>query len=488
MKSVLRRSPRLRPWMPLILFLALSMIACQSQPSPPARTRPSPVVRSSPPLQFPPPGQPTPTTAASGKTYYISKNGNNADGRSWSTAWNELDAVNWAVIQPGDTILLDGGAGKMVYTTTLTISKSGTPNAPITIQRASEAGRNGKVVIFGGRSIPLPYCGQKTYTNQTAGVVLMGIEFGENSWVTVDGMSWDGISVYGHFVAGVDFGNSSDHDTLRNSEIYDNGHAYQNSDGTWQPNTRGDGVNLFGSNLTFEQMDIHDNGDDALEGGYISNITILHSWLHETREDPTQPGLPFDQCIHQDGIQVWGGGVQSGVLIEDSVFGPGLKEGAIIGQSAVGANAGAEVNNVIIRNSLFLNKVINVMGYASVKEHHWMLDHDTIVSPGYAIAIWVEGSEHVVTNSIFYGGQILLPDGLAASSGNCQWRTNHDTSTVVGITADPAFITDASSFGDSTPLAQLAAGNYSLRPGSPCTGKGASITSVAQLIASASQP
>jgi hypothetical protein len=449
--------------------------------------QPSPTVQSSPPLQLPPQGQTT-TVATNGKTYYVSKSGNNADGRSWSTAWNELDAVNWSVIQPGDTILLDGGVDTMIYTTTLTIGKSGMPNAPITIQRATEAGRNGKVVIFGGRSIPLPYCGQTGYTNQTAGVIQMGVEFGAQAWVIIDGMSWDGISIYGHGTAGVDFSSSSDHDTLRNMEIYDNGHAYQNSDGTWQPNTRGDGVNLFGSNLTFEQMNIHDNGDDSLEGGDISNITILHSWLHETREVPTQQGLPFDQCVHQDGIQIWGGRVESGVLIEDSVLGPGLKEGTILGQTAGGGNEGAVVNNVTIRNTLFLNKVINVMGYSYLKEQYWTLDHDTIVSPGNAIAIWVEGTGHVVTNSIFYEGQIDLPDGLAASSGNCQWNTNHDTTAIVGNTADPQFVTDASSFNDSTPLAQIAAGNYSLLPGSPCAGKGSSITSVAQLIASASQP
>lgn len=481
MKLYLSHAIRLRFWMPLILFLPLSMVACRSPLSAPKGTQSSPVVQFSPTRQSSP-------VAVSGKTYYVSKDGNNAGGRSWSTAWNELDSVNWSVIQPGDTLLLDGGTGNMIYTTTLTIGKSGTPHAPITIRRATEAGRNGRVVIFGGRSTPLPYCGQTGYTNQRAGVVQMGIEFGASAWVIVDGMSWDGISVYGHDTAGVDFSSSSDHDTLRNMEIYDNGHAYQRSDGTWQPNTRGDGVNLFGSNLTFEQMDIHDNGDDALEGADIKNITILHSWLHETREDPTQQGLPFDQCVHQDGIQVWGGGVQSGVLIEDSVLGPGLKEGTIIGQTPGDGNEGAVVNNVTITNTLFLNKVINVMGYSYLKEQHWMLDHDTIVSPGNAIGIWVEGTGHVVTNSIFYEGQIILPDGLAASSGNCQWNTNHNTTAIIGNTADPEFVTDASSFDDSTPLARIAAGNFSPRPGSPCAGKGSSITSVAQLIESASQP
>lgn len=464
----------------MILLLALSMISCQSQPTTPTRTSSPSVVPSSPTEQ-------STLISANGKTFYVSKNGNNTDGRSWSTAWNELDAINWSVIQPGDTILLDGGSDKMVYTTTLAVGESGSPNAPITIRRATEAGRNGKVVIFGGRSTPLPYCGQSSYINQTTGVVQMGIEFGAFAWIIVDGMSWDGISVYGHNTAGVDFSSRSDHDALRNMEIYDNGHAYQRSDGTWQPNTRGDGVSLFGSNLLFEQMDIHDNGDDALEGGDIHNITIIHSWLHETREDPTQQGLPFDQCVHQDGIQVWGGGVQSGVLIEDSIFGPGLKEGTIIGQTPNGGNEWAVVNNVTIRNTLFLNKVINVMGYSYLKEHNWMLDHVTIVSPGNAIAIWVEGTGHVVTNSIFYGGQIFLPDGLDASSGNCQWKTNHDTTAIVGMIADPEFVTDASAFGDSTPLALIASGNFSLQQGSPCAGKGSSITSVAQLIESASQ-
>jgi hypothetical protein len=443
--------------------------------------------------QISPTAQASPTVketlvAGRGMTYYVSKNGNNTDGRSWSTAWNELDQVNWSVIEPGDTILLDGGVERMVYTTTLTINKSGTQDAPIIIQRALEAGRNGKVVLFGGRSIPLPYCGQPTYTNKTAGVIQMGIEFGSQVWIVVDGMSWDGMSIYGHSTAGVDFSSDASHDTLRNIEIYDNGHADHQDDGTWEPHTRGDGVNLFGTNLTFEQMDIHDNGDDALEGGGIGNITISHSWLHETREDPTQPGLPFNQCVHQDGIQVWGGGVQSGVLVEDSILGPGLKEGTIIGQTAVGSNEGAVVNNVTIRNTLFLNKVINVMGYSYLKEHDWTLDHDTVFSPGNAIAIWVEGTGHTVTNSIFYGGQILLPDGLAVSSGNCQWQTNHNTAEIGGLAADPEFMTDVSSFGDSTPLAQIADANFALQAGSPCAGKGSAIHSVAQLINSARQP
>ena len=62
-------------------------------------------------------------------TYYVSKNGNNRDGLSWDTAWNELDQINWSSIQAGDTIYIDGGT----YHSSLSVGTSGTPSSPITI-------------------------------------------------------------------------------------------------------------------------------------------------------------------------------------------------------------------------------------------------------------------------------------------------------------------------------------------------------------------
>src|SRR6266567_1369019 len=75
--------------------------------------------------------------------YYDSKNGSNADGLSWSTAWNDVNQINWSVVNPGDTIVIDGGSTAcpsnydftstrpgincgMLYNSTLTIEKSGT--------------------------------------------------------------------------------------------------------------------------------------------------------------------------------------------------------------------------------------------------------------------------------------------------------------------------------------------------------------------------
>src|SRR5688572_9493039 len=152
-------------------------------------------------------------------TYYVSKNGSNADGLSWASAWNELSQINWTAVQPGDTILVDGGSSFMEYTSTLSFGKSGTSGAPITIKLAPDAGRNGKAIIFGGRSTPLPYCGQTGYADlnfRDAGIATNGHDF-----VTVDGTKWSGFVIRGHDLYGIQVSSTSSSLTFRYIEIHD---------------------------------------------------------------------------------------------------------------------------------------------------------------------------------------------------------------------------------------------------------------------------
>src|SRR2546427_12453173 len=68
--------------------------------------------------------------AAGPATWYVSLNGSNADGISWATAWSDLNKVNWSMVQPGDTIVIDGG------TSTCSVSpydfQSTSPNPRVT--------------------------------------------------------------------------------------------------------------------------------------------------------------------------------------------------------------------------------------------------------------------------------------------------------------------------------------------------------------------
>ena len=67
------------------------------------------------------------------------------DGSSWEAAWKSFSAIDWSRILPGDTILIAGG----LYKESLRVAASGSAGAPITITAATEAGRNGPVVIDG---------------------------------------------------------------------------------------------------------------------------------------------------------------------------------------------------------------------------------------------------------------------------------------------------------------------------------------------------
>jgi parallel beta-helix repeat protein len=99
----------------------------------------------------------TPGTPSTGpKAYFVSTTGNNADGRSWGTAWNGLNQVNWSIIQPGDTIYISGGPTGATYAGGIQISKNGTASAYITIDTGanspSPAGHDGTVIFEGGRN------------------------------------------------------------------------------------------------------------------------------------------------------------------------------------------------------------------------------------------------------------------------------------------------------------------------------------------------
>ncbi len=69
-----------------------------------------------------------PCFAANHFVFKAARGSNN--GSSWANAWNELDKINWSSVACGDTLWLGGGT----YTTGLTINKTCTARAPLTIQ------------------------------------------------------------------------------------------------------------------------------------------------------------------------------------------------------------------------------------------------------------------------------------------------------------------------------------------------------------------
>lgn len=415
-----------------------------------------------------PPVEPTaepPAPPISGRAFYVSKLGNNSDGQSWASAWSELDQVNWAQFQPGDTLLIDGGESNMVYRTTLQPTTSGTAEKPITIQLAKEAGRNGQAVIFGGRETPLPHCGQVGYGAVTNELTTNGAKFENVAWIVVDGTKWAGIVIHGMNGDGIRLYANTDHLTFRHMEIYDNG-TVVNSGGTTYSD--GKGIRLEGSNHTVERTVIHDNGQDAIQsnGANVSNFTIRQSWFYNGREHPSID-QSYNYCTHSDALQIFDGGVVSGITIEDSILGPGFTNTLILGDKNV------DVNDVTIRNVLMLKGAensISAHSSATPSVNNWRVENVTVYGPNTAYnAITYKGSNLTIANSVFVGSHINIPNTTPAASNNCQWDT---TGIDIGVETDPNFeFATADAFSD---------GMYAIQ--SPqCAGMGSSITSTQHL-------
>lgn len=420
-------------------------------------------------------GTPTQHPITGQALYYVSKSGNNSNGHSWATAWNELDQINWNAIKPGSLILIDGGAKEMVYRTSLRVNSSGTQQAPITIQLSQENGRNGQAIFDGGRGSTLPYCGQSSYSDNGSKAQENGININNQSWVIIDGTKWRGINIYKYTKSGVLLNRGSTSVTLRNIEIHDNGQAVRSSTG-WRPARPG--IRIGGRNHTLDRLIIHDNGEDAIQSLWgdnnLGNITIIRSWLHNQRKHPSVNSESSNYCTHSDGFQIYDGGNVSGITLEETVIGPGFTNGIIFGQSLLGGNIWADVQNVNIRNVIFAKPAENgILGYPKTSTENWQIENTTLdCSNTKYNCVRVENGSHSMINSVMHSAIIDFPDGLKHHSNNCQWGTNGDQ---FGNTANPFF--RAPSEHDPFALA-----DYLIPSHSSCAGQGASITSVQKLL------
>lgn len=452
----------------------LPFIAKYHKPDPPPTPTPSPTPR---PTNTPipqPTATPTPYPPPTGNVWYVSRTGNNGNGQSWATAWNELDQINWSEVRSGDTILIDGGQESMTYRTQLTIGRNGTAETPTIIRLATESGRNGQAIFFGGRSTPLPYCRQNSYNYQTDGVLPQAITVENDHWILIDGTKWSGIVIHGYNAYGIRFYSNSSNITVRNVEIYDNGSARQIG-GLWYPDLPG--VRLAGPNMTFERVIIRDNGQDAFQSSHgdnrLYNFTLRESWLYNGRVHPHNNNISFNHCRHSDGIQIYSGGHISGVTVEESIIGPGFMQGVILGQTTNSLGQWARVDNVLFRDVIFTKATDNnIMGYPNVPHHNWRLEHVTSHCPNTQYqCIFLQGSGHHIHNSIFVHSNLYLPSGLSGASNNCQWQT---TGYNIGDQRNPQF--------QQVSNAPFTLDNYALQAGSACANRGSRLTSVQALL------
>ncbi len=450
----------------LILVLALSVTALPWQPSSVSAA-------------------PQPETA--GRTFYVSRRGNNADGLSWGTAWNELANINWSAVQPGDTILLDGGSVScpklgpgyscgMVYNSTLSITRSGTSSAPITIRLAGDAGRNGTVIIDGGVT-NWPGCAdyapeqRPPSTPGTAGMRASGVNFNNSAWVVVDGIKWGGIEVRNHLRSGLTFA-ASQHTTARYIKIHHNTDPADATNGSI-------GVNLTyqAAYNTLARSEVFRNGQDAVRNGG-DFFTLEDSYLHD------------QYCNHPDGIQSFvptglpdipdDAGEVRGLVVRRTVFDHIGMQALLLGENDGGHNSWNV--DVTIEDNLFVNGDYMVKAKHALSSN-WTVRRNTFANvadlavewccatPGASVPMAISDNVFWQVNPGRNGFYLPTGGGDTLFANNCVYGTGVRSGNVFEtgtINANPLFVDPAR-------------GNYALRSGSPCAGKGARVTSVSTL-------
>lgn len=346
--------------------------------------------------------------------WYVSKNGNNSAGSSWATAWNELNQINWSLIQAGDNVYIDGGSMSMRYATGLTVGKGGSNSGRIKIIRSEEAGHNGTV-----------YIGNTIYVNYP--------------YVTIDGKDRNKFIIdysgSGYIVRNPPGGNYFEFkNTSINTEFKDST--------PWGTPFYSDSLNVLVSKARFESTN---NEDQIKYNGTGGTMTI---------EDSYFTGLTNHGAIHEDIVQVDTSGVN---LIVRRNFFMGQQTDAFM------INSGTRLGNLEFYYNIFSKNSDAIKAHSAVflKVYNNVFDsvRDVLISSTpvdsrnniyTGVSVW-NGPVHISTSS--YSINDIGTEYWISGSGNIQAdplfknKANYDYSLVsnspainagidVGLTSD----------------------------------------------------
>lgn len=373
--------------------------------------------------------------------YYVSKLGDNSDGKSWQTAWNEMDQIKWTLINTGrgDSLTIDGGTSRMIYSTPMRIQTTNS-QFPLQIKVSAETGHNGVAVIAGARQNA---CGVEMVSGS---VNLSGTRKGG---LAVANWGLDGVLIPQGFHTNVEY-----LDLYRNSRS---------------------GLHITGGfNLSARKCIVHDNFQDNILVDPPSTIMSVMDkcWVYNT-----------SYLITSNGIKVGNGTTNPSMFCSNCVIGPGLKNGfRFLGATSFGGS----LNNCLLINATKSN-ISTVKGLQANKVTSFMtrlnpvlLAHDCVTVQA---ALDNPPGTDGISNSVFFGGVVRVPSNIPFHTiNNTQFRTTGNTMFLSDAQVDPQFVTNVGAYSNLVTIQKLINTDFSLKPESPAAGTGSDITSVAQLL------
>jgi len=427
------------------------------------------------------------------RSFYVSKCGNNTDGTTWATAWNELNQINWSKISSGATISIDGGAQSMTYHSSLTVPAQ----APaVQIVRAQAAGKSGQVIVENLAPMAVG--------SRTAGISIM-----TPNAVSINGGNWRGIVVK-NFPIGVNVAaqpvatpltstasgtsNNGSSPNIPSGNTTLSGLLIENCGYPTQPlgvAPFGTGI-LDGGRCTVLGTIVKDCAYGAICYGGGATLNISNSWFHNN--------FYFGKTSDTGGIDNHGG--NSTVNVSNSVLGPGLNYSIAdykfqgITSTSFGTKSGTNMQNCLLIDPARQGISVFYDNSGTFKGSH-ITSFMTDLSPYSDAARCMKDqansvAELQITNSVIYGGTVEVPLTAQPLAGqpnipvgykhNTQFKTHGNTTFLAPREVDPQFKTNVGLYKSNVPITTLLSTDYSLSSSSPAIGAGSSLTSVAQLL------
>ena len=378
------------------------------------------------------------------KSLYVSKAGNNADGLTWQSAWNELDQIDWNKVEVNDEIFIDGGAygGSMTYRKPLIIGKGIPPQSGgLIIISQGQGLEHGGVAVINGLN-KTNFCGIQAIGKR--GFVFRS--YGRRGWLKVTNCT---TGVY----------------TKDGSQNYFQGLEIANC---------GVGAHLEGDSVALVQANIHDNiknveiHSPGASVGTQSPSGLYACWIYNGPQ-AVPPGNAAGITVTAGAVPPVSGNPSGNAVINNCVLGPNLMQGVDNGFPGLKINGclflNAYSSSLTLRNSTELDRCTL-----------FVTARNSLGNPKTAIRVLAGNNS--IRNSIIYGGVVRIPQGLSYGPKNTQFATTGNTSALSAGLVDPLFVSPVGTYQEPVSFAVLKNANFALKPGSPAQGTGAQVTSV----------
>jgi hypothetical protein len=235
----------------------------------------------------------------------VDKNASGSNnGTSWANAWQSFSAISWSSIQPGDNIYISGGPDSTVYTSGMTVGKSGTAGHPITITigkyAPNSAGHSGRVIFDGGGGSMTAFQIRATGSGRNY-ITVKGFECrnlgqGVNIEDNCKGITVDSLYIYNYSGQGAIMLNgaslySIDSTVIKNCRIISVQLAASQSDGVYAQRCQ---RTLFHDNYIRQRNQDPNAHTDCLQA-YLTNGWVIYNnfFINDSVYSPEGGGTPM---------------------------------------------------------------------------------------------------------------------------------------------------------------------------------------------------